>query len=135
MLATWLYISVCNVASDAHATTISDILAVSRPRNLELSVTGALIFSGSAFAQAIEGPADSIATLRAAIERDPRHRDVRTFEHGACEARRFEKWALAYSGSSTFVDLELQRIAALHATDPTTALRSLKLLLKEFARG
>ncbi|MDT1047295.1 BLUF domain-containing protein, partial [Pseudomonas aeruginosa] len=78
---------------------------------------GALIFSGSRFAQFIEGPAESVATLRAAIERDVRHRNVTTIEADTSGARFFAGWSLAYSGHSTFVDRELRRIGEQHVQD------------------
>ncbi|ODU70048.1 MAG: hypothetical protein ABT11_09685 [Novosphingobium sp. SCN 66-18] len=135
MLTTWLYISVSALPADAQAAAIDAIVDVSRSRNAGLDVTGALIFSGSRFAQLIEGPADSVATLRAAIKRDVRHRNVTTIEAGTSGARLFAGWSLAYSGHSTFVDRELLRIGEQHVQDAAAASRNLKLVLTEFSRS
>jgi len=135
MLATWLYLSVADLPGDAHAGVVDAIVAVSRRRNAELDVTGALIFSGSRFAQFIEGPPASIAALRAAIESDVRHRSVTTFSADTTSNRQFAGWLLAYSGHSTFVDLELRRIGEQHPNDAAGASRSLKLVLAEFSRA
>jgi hypothetical protein len=135
MLTTWLYISVSALPADAQAAAIDAIVDVARSRNAGLDVTGALIFSGSRFAQFIEGPAESVATLRAAIERDVRHRNVTTIEADTSGARFFAGWSLAYSGHSTFVDRELRRIGEQHVQDEAGASRNLKLVLTEFSRS
>ena len=135
MLANWLYLSVSSLVDGAHAAAIDEIVAVARRRNADLDVTGALVFSGSRFAQLIEGPPEGVALLRAAIEGDARHRDIQTLEAAAVEDRQFADWSLAYSGSSTFVDLELRRIGVEARRDAAGAVRSLKLLLSEFSRA
>lgn len=135
MLTTWLYISVSALPADAQAAAIDAIVDVSRSRNAGLDVTGALIFSGSRFAQLIEGPAGSVAALQAAIERDVRHRNVTTIEADTSGARLFAGWSLVYSGHSTFVDRELHRIGEQHGHDAAAASRNLKLVLTEFSRS
>ncbi|MBZ9649241.1 BLUF domain-containing protein [Sphingobium sp. 3R8] len=135
MFKTWLYISVPELPDDAHAVALDAIVGVSRIRNANLNVTGALIFSGSRFAQLIEGPVDSVAILREAIERDVRHRSVTTIEASAANGRLFEGWSLAYCGHSTFVDRELRRISDQHGQDAAGASRNLKLVLTEFSRS
>jgi hypothetical protein len=135
MFTTWLYISVSELPADAQAGVIDAIVDVSRSRNADLDVTGALIFSGSRFAQLIEGPADNVAILRSAIERDVRHRSVTTIEAGDISHRLFAGWSLAYCGHSIFVDRELQRIGEQHVWDAAGASRSLKLVLTEFSRS
>jgi len=135
MFKTWLYISVSALLADRQAAVLDAIVDVSRHRNADLGVTGALIFSGLRFAQLIEGPADSVAILRATIERDVRHRSVTTIEAGEVDGRLFEGWSLAYCGHSTFVDRELQRISAQHGHDVAAASRNLKLVLTEFSRS
>jgi hypothetical protein len=135
MITTWLYISVSALPADGQAVVLDAIVDVSRRRNADLGVTGALIFSGSRFAQLIEGPADSVATLRAVIERDVRHWSVTTVEAATGDGRLFEGWSLAYGGHSTFVDRELRRIGEQCGQDAAGASRNLKLVLSEFARS
>jgi hypothetical protein len=135
MFTTWLYISVSALPADAQAVAVNSIVDVSRNRNADLGVTGALIFSGSRFAQLVEGPADSVAIIRAAIERDVRHRTVTTIEAGTVDGRLFEGWSLAYSGHSTFVDRELRRIGEQYVQDGAGASRNLKMVLTEFSRS
>jgi hypothetical protein len=45
-------------------------------KNQELGVTGALMASGGLFYQVIEGPAEAVDELYAAIEADERHTDI-----------------------------------------------------------
>src|SRR4051812_16980556 len=93
------------------------MVVASRARNERLSVTGALMFTGTRFAQYVEGPAESIAALRSSILADPRHTDVRIRDEGARSARLFAEWALAYSGFSKPFD-RLTDFA--HQREPST---------------
>lgn len=68
---------------------------VAVPTNAALGITGFLICARSWFAQVIEGPADSIDRLYAAIARDPRHRDIRLLEQGPADRRLFPDWHMA----------------------------------------
>lgn len=97
-LECWLYTS-RSLMTD-YLTELGPLVEVSRRRNEALEVTGALIFTGSFFAQFLEGPAEGIAALKASIERDPRHTDVRTARIEPCEDRRFGAWTLAYANAA-----------------------------------
>lgn len=97
-LSYWLYVSRSGDTVDSDA--IGQIVSVSQPKNARLSVTGALMFTGTQFAQYIEGPAESVELLRTDILRDPRHDRVRTIGEGSADARKFDGWSLAYSGEA-----------------------------------
>lgn len=125
----WLYVSRCQLPTMWSETAIADIVAVSRHRNASLGATGALLFTGTRFAQIIEGPAATVAALQASIERDARHADVRTVLGGPHEARLFDDWSLAYAGPSLFVASQVE--AALDDA-PRSADRLLQIL-REFA--
>lgn len=94
-LECWLYTSKSLLAD--YLKDLDPLAEVSRSRNAVLDITGALIFTGTYFAQYVEGPADHVAAIRASIERDPRHADVRTIRAEPCTTRRFDAWALAYA--------------------------------------
>lgn len=125
----WLYVSRCLLAPAWASAAIDAIVAVSRPRNATLEVTGSLIFSGRHFAQFIEGPGDAIETLRTAIFQDARHTDIETVMAQPRTARTFTGWALAYAGPSLFVERNLN--AALDASPHSV--ERLVGLLQEFA--
>jgi hypothetical protein len=99
----WLYVSRCRLPSAWAPKAIRDIVAISRARNSGLNVTGALLFTGSRFAQYLEGAQEAIEQLQASIRRDPRHHAVSTVDENEAATRRFGDWSLAYAGPSLFV--------------------------------
>ncbi|ETI61053.1 blue-light sensor BLUF [Sphingobium sp. C100] len=134
MLSTWLYTSICTVDPADGRAAVQAIVAISRLRNSALDVTGALVWTGRRFAQFLEGPAAGIGALRESIEQDARHREVWTLEASQASGRMFDGWSLAYSGTASYVERELQRISARAAANAADSARDLKLLLVEFAR-
>lgn len=102
-LAGWLYASRCALPSAWAQRAVEDIVEKSIPRNASLSVTGALLFTGSRFVQFLEGPADSVVAIRQNILADRRHHDIVTFLSGGRAERVFSNWSLAYAGPSLFV--------------------------------
>jgi hypothetical protein len=99
----WLYVSRCRLPSAWAPKTIHDIVAISRARNSGFKVTGALLFTGSRFAQYLEGPKEAIERLQASIRRDLRHDAVSTVAEDETATRSFGDWSLAYAGPSLFV--------------------------------
>ncbi|KQT59915.1 hypothetical protein ASG52_19470 [Methylobacterium sp. Leaf456] len=115
---------------------IGDIVAVSRVRNASLGVSGALIASRTRFAQFFEGPPAGIATLMDSIRRDDRHTGIDVALEATTERRRFSGWALAYIGSSVFIDGLIVTIAerATPCPDPGHLERLIRAM-QEFAQG
>jgi hypothetical protein len=132
-LAFWMYLSRATIDRQEADKVIEAIVAVSRPRNAALEVTGALIFSGDSFAQIIEGPAHAIAELRAGITRDGRHGELVTVAEGEAKTRDFAHWSLAYSGTALFVEREVERIRAATRAEPHQSQRDLRRLLAELS--
>lgn len=100
----WLYGSRCTIANAGQGAVITDIVKRSQVRNNEAGITGALMFTGTQFAQYLEGPSLALHELRTSIMRDPRHRDIYTFDQGAATVRHFPDWSLAYSGRAPYLD-------------------------------
>lgn len=97
LLAT-MYVSRSLISmSDADAE-VARILADARPRNLAARVTGALLFSGTRFAQALEGPHDAVRHLLSRIGADKRHEQVRVLYRREVDIRDFPTWGMAYLG-------------------------------------
>lgn len=74
---------------------VDRILTVSRSRNAQVGVTGALMFTGFFFVQALEGPA---AAVEAAFDRiccDLRHCSVEVVECGPVLETAFGKWSMS----------------------------------------
>jgi hypothetical protein len=82
------------------SSQIHRILDVARKNNEEGAVTGALLFSGANFAQALEGPLPAVERIFEKIQRDPRHRDVTVLHSGESDQRDFPTWSMALAGSA-----------------------------------
>ena len=77
---------------------ISGILAVARRQNAPLGITGALLFNGNVFVQALEGSREAVETVFETIQLDPRHADIVVLDVGAVNERAFAGWSMAYAG-------------------------------------
>jgi hypothetical protein len=132
-LHSWLYLSASNLNVSEEPLAIRQIVDTSRARNVDMDVTGALLFSGTRFVQFLEGPLESISSLQASIKRDARHRDIISLSVRVLRARQFGKWALAYNGESAFVEKVLDKAMAHHARGSRDGMDSLIKLLKQFS--
>lgn len=130
--ATWLYISDSLVAPMDVESEVHAIVALSRTKNADLGVTGALLFSGTRFAQYLEGPILSIEALRQCISRDQRHQTVRTIGTQSVERRQFAQWSLAFARHSTFIERVLDQALDYNEKGSQDGARSLTRLLREF---
>ena len=129
-LKSLLYASVSALAADEQDEEIARIAAVSKARNAELGVTGTLVLARGRFAQILEGEAEAVDTLMAAIGRDPRHSQV-TIAHVATAPRAvFAGWSLSYAGSSYYVEKHITPL--LDGPDPIAA-RELRQLMRALA--
>lgn len=124
------YISQCAIPASITAEEIAGLVALSRVRNVAAGVTGCLVFTGSHFAQMLEGPENQVRQLMANIEEDPRHDRIEIVDIDTRDARRCEDWALGYSGPSRFVQRVLQR--SLEERNSNRARRDLSDLLTGF---
>ena len=113
-----VYVSRSLLPEPAAEVELERILAQARRGNAALGITGALLFSGDCFAQALEGPPSSVEAVFEAIQRDPRHADVVVLEAAPVAAREFGAWSMAYAGRSREVEA---RFAALAASGPVEA--------------
>lgn len=132
MLTRLMYISLSTLPLVGAQADLDAITEVSAARNASLSVTGALLYTGTHFSQVLEGSHDAVETLMSAIREDPRHDSVLIIEHLPVEERLFENWSLAYTGRASYVQKILER--CLEAPDERHGPRSLLRLFREFAR-
>uniref|UniRef100_A0A942T723 Acylphosphatase n=1 Tax=Neobacillus citreus TaxID=2833578 RepID=A0A942T723_9BACI len=93
-LTSLVYMSVA--VDDLTDAQLVDMLREARLRNDALGVSGLLLAKGGRFMQVLEGPTWSVEDRYAAIERDPRHRDVRSLSREDIDTRRFDGWAMAF---------------------------------------
>lgn len=78
------------------AESVGALLAVARIRNAHLRISGALLFNDGCFAQILEGEAEDLTWLFAAISADPRHCNVTLLHRGPATEREFGDFAMHY---------------------------------------
>lgn len=104
--------------------------------NRSKGITGALIFTGSHFAQIIEGERLAVDELIAAIQQDARHTELKIAERMDIEQRRFSDWSMAYMGPSQFVSRQvLQLLDQSNAERTYRAAKWMSDLMAEFSNS
>ena len=102
-------------------------------KNLRLGITGSIIFTGSYFAQSIEGKAREIRALYCVIVRDQRHQNITCIDYRRISRLSFPTWRLSYFGAATYVSEPIKLL--LHGRDHEgQAQQRLRELLSEFSR-
>ncbi len=134
-LESQLYISKYVGRDDQARADVENIVSFASVKNASISVTGGLIFTGTHFAQILEGEGENLDRLMASIERDTRNEILKTFDRTAIGVRRFPSWGLAYEGPSHYVSGHITRlITNSQATSPTRGEKRLIDLIEEFSR-
>lgn len=82
--------------ADLAPTEIGRIVHVSRVNNAARGLTGVLVYTGSDFAQMIEGRHEAVETLWQRLKADERHRDLTVFLDEPAERAWFETWRMGY---------------------------------------
>ena len=72
------------------------LLAQTRKKNMELHVTGMLMYSNGTFIQALEGDKKDVDLVYAAIQQDTRHKNLIEIISGEQEKRTFPDWSMAF---------------------------------------
>lgn len=133
-MITLMYVSISTLDAGASASAIADIVNRSSVRNGTLSVTGALIFTGKHFAQALEGSGPSIDELMWSISRDPRHRAVMIVDRRPISHLRFPSWHMAYQGAANYVDNPIERLIEKPQSEASPLVERIYQIMTEFAR-
>jgi hypothetical protein len=107
-----IYSSHSLLAPDESRGELGAIFTAARRNNKALGITGALLISGRAFAQALEGEERAVRDLYGRIERDPRHERVTVLREGEVDGRVFGRWAMAKVAEDGGPDLRLLSHAA-----------------------
>ena len=109
-LQSLLYISESAIELGKEQTEIKRILATAHAFNPSVGITGALVFTGTHFAQVIEGEEAAVSGLIASIARDNRHAHLNIVTRDPLTTRRFPDWSMAYNGPSQFVSRHVTRL-------------------------
>lgn len=129
-----LYVSHSAIGSNDADREIDRILASAHAHNPTVGLTGALLFTGTHFAQVLEGNEAAIDQLMASISHDQRHDQVTVVQHGPIAERQFSDWSMAYRGPSKFVSRHVTRLLANPSpAEQRRAAEWLTDLLREFS--
>lgn len=128
-----LYVSRCLIPENDLETGIAHLVAAARQKNEKLGITGALVCTGTDFAQYLEGEQSTVECLVEQISADPRHKELIVLKSGEVADRRFDGWQLAYSGLSPLVSAIIDR--ARQSIDGNSGYRTRGLItfLERFA--
>jgi hypothetical protein len=132
MLTRLIYISRSKLPEADVAQGLRAISETANARNALLSITGALLHTGSHFAQVIEGAPEDIDTLMASLYADKRHDALQVIEQCPVEDRQFSAWMTVYNGRARYIQGVLD--ACLEQPDSPLGHRKLLQLFKEFSR-
>jgi len=80
-------------------TSLQEILAVARPHNRSVGISGFLCFGADRFLQCIEGPPAEVNALYHKILKDPRHQRVQMLDYRDISLREFDRWDMGYAFS------------------------------------
>jgi hypothetical protein len=92
-----------------------DLLQKARIKNLELEITGVLLYSLGTFIQVIEGPKNNIDAVFKSIEHDPRHKNIIKLVDKQESKRTFPDWSMGFSPVKPYKTKEL--LSYLQSTD------------------
>lgn len=105
-----LYISRSLLPKNQAPLILQEIMEAAIRRNRALNITGALVYTGSEFAQALEGPEDGVSAVMASILIDPRHDDVSIVRREEALGRSFPNWGMALIGHSAGTATQIRKI-------------------------
>lgn len=75
---------------------IVDILEAARQKNIDVGITGMLLYSPTMFVQILEGKTNDLDEVMAKIEQDERHSHVAILSRDRIEGRAFSSWSMAF---------------------------------------
>jgi hypothetical protein len=81
---------------------LEHLLERARARNLELGITGVLLYSHGNFMQYLEGSSAAMAKVYDIIKSDPQHHGLIELLHEPIAAREFSEWSMAFRSISAF---------------------------------
>jgi hypothetical protein len=100
----------------------TEVVEAARIKNAVLGLSGALLFTGTHFAQILEGPKTALNAMMHTLQTDDRHENITVIERSAINTRRFADWQMAYFGPSQFVSRHVTRL--LNSASPSEQQRA-----------
>ncbi|WP_420496903.1 BLUF domain-containing protein [Sphingomonas sediminicola] len=105
-----LYVSLYKPSPRRAPNEIGRLVNHAREANARNGLSGTLIFTGTRFAQFLEGPHQNLARVMYKILADERHNRITVLRRDTSRVRRFDSWSLSYSGPSLYVDRQLESL-------------------------
>ncbi len=104
-----VYASDSRLVPDVASRETDRIVAGALSRNGAMALTGSLIFTGTSFAQILEGDRFAVESLMTSIRNDSRHTGIVELQSGYGPERMFGEWGMAYAGCSPLVEALIER--------------------------
>jgi hypothetical protein len=104
-----VYRSRTTMGSENRPAELEEIFEVSRRKNHDRRLSGALLVWQDVFVQVLEGEEATVRDLYATIAADQRHEKVETLDEGMVSARAFGQWAMAHVSDAEGADLPAAR--------------------------
>ncbi|MFN3621093.1 BLUF domain-containing protein [Sphingorhabdus sp.] len=105
-----IYVSKSRIEAAGSDFAITQLVREARSRNASLAVSGALLFTGTHFAQILEGRASCLALVMSELKADYRYADMFIAAHYPISSRIFSDWQMAYAGQSQFIAQHINRL-------------------------
>ena len=92
-------VSLVYASSAVDDFSASDLVALLRQcceKNVQLDISGMLLYKDGNFMQVLEGPDEAVGRLIQTIDADRRHKGIIRLEERQIEERQFSGWAMAF---------------------------------------
>jgi hypothetical protein len=109
------------VPPEHRADELGDLFAKSRSDNKKRDITGALLVSGGAFVQVLEGDEATVRSLFATIAEDSRHDEVEVLAEGHVGRRTFEHWSMGEVTPAASALPLIARVSEIRGGQPVNA--------------
>jgi len=97
-----IYLSTATIPLSS--SQLRDLLTDARQRNLDLELTGLLLYAHGRFMQVLEGPESAVRTVFDSIQRDERHKNVETIRLEEKESRHFPDWRMGFRNFTVSIE-------------------------------
>ncbi|WP_345410580.1 BLUF domain-containing protein [Actinomycetospora chlora] len=104
-----VYRSSTTMERDNRPAELEEIFELSRRKNGDLGLSGALLVWEDTFVQVLEGDEATVRELYARIAADPRHEDVVLLDADTVDHRVFGRWSMAHVSDAEGADLPAAR--------------------------
>ena len=95
---------------------LRDITEVSKVKNKQTAITGALLYHNGRFVQIIEGEQEALEELMATLHRDSRHKNIERLVDESVAARKFQDWNMDSFNLNELSQVEPEKLRQIRDT-------------------